>query len=106
MAEALDTLTFLDNIQLILLPETEEDSNQGDFDLTQAEIDQLHFKPFPHQVEAINYGLDPRHTKWLLLDSMGLGKTLEIIGYAETLKSRGFIDHCLIICGVDSLRQN
>lgn len=102
----MDTLTFLDNIQLILLPETEEISNQGDFDLTQAEIDQLHFKPFPHQIEAINYGLDPRHTKWLLLDSMGLGKTLEIIGYAETLKSRGLIDHCLIICGVDSLRQN
>lgn len=91
---------------MILLPETEENSNQGVFDLTQAEIDQLHFKPFPHQVEAINYGLDPRHTKWLLLDSMGLGKTLEIIGYAETLKSRGLIDHCLIICGVDSLRQN
>ena len=106
LAEALDTLTFLDNIQLILLPETEETSNQGDFNLTKAEIDQLHFKPFPHQVEAINYGLDPRHTKWLLLDSMGLGKTLEIIGYAETLKSRGLIDHCLIICGVDSLRQN
>ena len=102
----MDTLTFLDNIQLILLPETEESSNQGVFDLTQAEIDQLHFKPFQHQIEAINYGLDPRHTKWLLLDSMGLGKTLEIIGYAETLKSRGLIDHCLIICGVDSLRQN
>lgn len=25
---------------------------------------------------------------------------------AETLKRRGEIDHCLIICGVDSLRQN
>ena len=57
LAEALDTLTFLDNIQLILLPETEESSNQGDFDLTQAEIDQLHFKPYKHQVEGINYGL-------------------------------------------------
>jgi SNF2 family DNA or RNA helicase len=37
---------------------------------------------------------------------MGLGKTNEIIWYAETLKRRGIIDHCLIICGVDSLRQN
>jgi hypothetical protein len=89
-----------------MLPETEAIPNQGDFSLTQAEIDQLHFKPFPHQVDAINYGLNPNHTKWLLLDSMGLGKTLEIIGYAETLKSRGLIDHALIICGVDSLRQN
>ena len=37
---------------------------------------------------------------------MGLGKSLEIIGLAETLKRRGEIDHCLVICGVDSLRQN
>ena len=37
---------------------------------------------------------------------MGLGKTNEIIWYAETLKRRGLIDHCMIICGVDSLRQN
>ena len=37
---------------------------------------------------------------------MGLGKTLEIIGLAETLHRRGEIDHCMIICGVDSLRQN
>lgn len=37
---------------------------------------------------------------------MGMGKTVEIICYAETLKRRGLIDHALIICGVDSLRQN
>ena len=37
---------------------------------------------------------------------MGLGKTLEIIGLAETLHRRGLIEHCMIICGVDSLRQN
>lgn len=37
---------------------------------------------------------------------MGIGKTNEMIWYAETLKSRGLIDHCLIICGIDSLRQN
>jgi SNF2 family DNA or RNA helicase len=70
------------------------------------EIDQFRFTPFEHQIEGINFGLDPKHTKWLLLDSMGLGKTNEIIWYAETLKRRGIIDHCLIICGVDSLRQN
>lgn len=37
---------------------------------------------------------------------MGLGKTNTIIWTAESLKSRGLIDHCLIVCGVDSLRQN
>lgn len=106
LAQALDTLTFLDSIQLIMLPETEEIPNQDDFRLTETEISHFHFTPFPHQIDGINFGLDPKHSKWLLLDSMGLGKTLEIIGYAETLKSRGLIDHCMIICGVDSLRQN
>jgi len=70
------------------------------------EIERFHFTPFPHQVDGINFGLDPKHTKWLLLDSMGLGKSIELIGLAETLKHRGEIDHCMIICGVDSLRQN
>lgn len=37
---------------------------------------------------------------------MGLGKTNEIIWWAETLKRRGIIDHCLVICGVNSLKQN
>jgi len=89
-----------------MLPETEVIPNSDDFNLTQAEIEQFHFKPFPHQIDAINFGLNPNHTKWLLLDSMGLGKSLELIGLAETLKRRGQIDHCLVICGVDSLRQN
>ena len=61
-------------------------------------------KPFDHQLEAINFGLS--HEKWLLLDSMGLGKTNSIIWLAETLKRRGVIDHCFIICGVNSLKQN
>ena len=61
-------------------------------------------KPFEHQLEAINFGLTKE--KWLLLDSMGLGKTNSIIWLAETLKRRGIIDHCFIICGVNSLKQN
>ena len=89
-----------------MLPETEAKPNPADFELSASEIDQFHFKPFPHQVEAINYGLNPEHEKFLLLDSMGLGKSLEIVGLAETLHRRGEIDHCMIICGVDSLRQN
>ena len=89
-----------------MMPDEVKYPNQDDFKLTDAEISSFRFTPFPHQVEGINYGLDPRHQKWLLLDSMGLGKTLEIIGLAETLHRRGEIDHCMIICGVYSLRQN
>ena len=102
--QVLESLTFIDDIQLTLLPDEPENPKQIDFKLTKTEIDQFRFKPFDHQIDGINFGLTKN--KWLLLDSMGLGKTNEIIWYAETLKRRGIIDHCLIICGVDSLRQN
>ena len=106
LSMALEALTFIDDVYLHLLPEEEAEPKQIDFKLTKAEIDQFRFKPFDHQIDGINFGLDPKHNKWLLCDSMGLGKTNEIIWYAETLKRRGLIDHCLVICGVDSLRQN
>ena len=106
LSMALEALTFIDDVYLHLLPVEESEPKQIDFKLTKAEIDQFRFKPFDHQIEGINFGLDPKHNKWLLCDSMGLGKTNEIIWYAETLKCRGLIDHCLVICGVDSLRQN
>ncbi len=106
LSMALEALTFIDDVYLHLLPDESDNPKQIDFKLTKTEIDQFRFKPFDHQIDGINFGLDPKHTKWLLCDSMGLGKTNEIIWYAETLKRRGLIDHCLIICGVDSLRQN
>jgi SNF2 family DNA or RNA helicase len=37
---------------------------------------------------------------------MGLGKTNTIMWLAETLKRRGIIEHCLVICGVNTLKQN
>jgi SWI/SNF-related matrix-associated actin-dependent regulator 1 of chromatin subfamily A len=105
LAEALDKLTFFDEITLTLQPER-EDSKTDHFQLSESEVLSFKFKPFQHQIEGVNFGLDPQRPKWLLLDSMGLGKTNEIIMYAEILKKRGLIDHCMIICGVDSLRQN
>ena len=102
-------MTFLDEIQLNLLntPESGEFRFNGVYNQKAlSEIEKVSFKmkPFDHQLEAINYGLE--HEKWLLLDSMGLGKTNSIIWLAETLKRRGLIDHCFIICGVNSLKQN
>jgi len=61
-------------------------------------------RPFEHQVEAIEYGL--LNEKWLLLDDMGLGKTATAIHVAEELKRRGFVNKCLIICGVNILKTN
>lgn len=109
LGRLLDSLTFLDEIQLKLLdtPESGEFRFGQQFNLEPlSETEKVSFKmkPFEHQLEAINYGLSKE--KWLLLDSMGLGKTNSIIWLAETLKRRGIIDHCFIICGVNSLKQN
>ena len=109
LGRLLDSLTFLDEIQLKLLdtPESGEFRFGKQYNLEPlSEIEKVSFKmkPFDHQLEAINYGL--AQEKWLLLDSMGLGKTNSIIWLAETLKRRGVIDHCFIICGVNSLKQN
>ena len=103
LAQALDALTFLDDITLTMLPDEPVHAYQEP--LTESEISAFKIRPFDHQIAAVNYGL-ASSGKWLLLDSMGLGKTAEIIYYAETLKRRGLIDHAMIICGVDSLRQN
>jgi SNF2 family DNA or RNA helicase len=106
LGRLLDNLTFLDDINLKLLDTPES----GQFHFSKhdplSEIEKVSFKmkPFEHQLEAINFGLS--HEKWLLLDSMGLGKTNSIIWLAETLKRRGEIEHCFIICGVNSLKQN
>lgn len=105
----LDNLTFLDEIQLSLLdtPESGDFQSSKQYNLEPlSETEKVSFKmkPFEHQLEAINFGLAKE--KWLLLDSMGLGKTNSIIWLAETLKRRGVIDHCFIICGVNSLKQN
>lgn len=109
LGRLLDSLTFLDDITLKLLdtPKSGEFHFGRQFNLQPLnEIEKVSFKmkPFEHQLDAINFGLE--HEKWLLLDSMGLGKTNSIIWLAETLKRRGLLDHCFIICGVNSLKQN
>ena len=60
--------------------------------------------PLPHQVQAIEYGLN--HNNFLLLDAPGLGKTLSSTCLAEELKKQEGIEHCLVICCVASLRTN
>jgi SNF2 family DNA or RNA helicase len=61
-------------------------------------------KPFDHQIEGFNYGLT--HNKWLLGDSMGLGKTLQVITIAVAKKQLLGYRHCLIICGINGLKWN
>lgn len=91
----LDMLVLIDDVTLQLL----EDKNPK-IHMYEPKDDLL----FPHQVEGVQFGL--HHDRWLLLDAPGLGKTLQIIRLAEQLKERENIQHCLIICGLNSLKQN
>lgn len=109
LGRLLDSLTFLDDIQLTLLntPESGEFHFNRKYNLehlNELEKNSFKLKPFKHQLEAVDFGLT--HEKWLLLDSPGTGKTFSTICLAETLKRRGLIDHCFIICGINALKQN
>lgn len=61
-------------------------------------------KPMPHQVEAIEYGLN--HPGFLNGDQQGLGKTFEALMTAEIRRQQEGLEHIMILCGVNSLRQN
>ena len=103
LTQALDKLTFIDDITLRLEPDIEE-SKTDCFRLTEAEKLSFRAKPYAHQLEAVDFLL--KQKKSLLLDGCGVGKSLEMILYAETLKKRGLIDHCLLITGIAGLREN
>jgi SWI/SNF-related matrix-associated actin-dependent regulator 1 of chromatin subfamily A len=109
LGRVLDSLTFLDDIQLKLLDTPESDGFRlhRKYNLEAlSEIEKISFKasPFSHQLEAVDFLL--KQEKSLLLDGCGVGKSLEMILFAETLKKRGIIDHCLIITGIAGLRGN
>ena len=72
LAQLLDSLTFIDDVKLVLNSELEK-TEDASVELTDEEIRSFKIKPFAHQIDAINFGLRQKHKKWLLLDSMGLG---------------------------------
>ena len=61
-------------------------------------------KPYEYQKVGIDYGLNT--DKWLLGDEQGLGKTKQVIDIAVARKQLYGYKHCLIICGVNSLKWN
>lgn len=65
---------------------------------------QFKTKPFEHQIDGFNYGLN--HDRWLLGDEQGLGKTKQVIDIAIAKKLQKGYRHCLIICGVNGLKWN
>lgn len=99
LAYLIDNLSILNDIKLTIYKLLKLTEN-----LVSLRENNYKLKPYKHQEEAIKFGLT--HDKWLLLDDMGLGKTASIIHIAEELKYQGKIKHCLIICGIATLRGN
>jgi len=96
LAFLIDNLTFIDNIRIMPIVDKEEDKLK----LTQ----QYKTKPFEYQKEGIEWLIN--HPNSLLLDAPGLGKSIQVIYTAEELKKQKEIEHCLIICGINTLKNN
>ena len=96
LAFLIDNLTYIDDMRLGFIEDVQEQS----YELT------LKYKttPFDYQYEDIKWLLN--NPNCLLLNPPGLGKTLETIYLAEELKSQENYEHCLIICGINSLKNN
>lgn len=98
LAYIIDNLTYFDDLDIELINNIPNVQN-NEFDSIES------FTPlFPHQVEGIKYFL--KNKKGLLLDQPGLGKSLQGIIIARELKKKENLEHCLIICGINSLKQN
>ena len=61
-------------------------------------------EPYEHQRVGVDYGL--QLDRWLLGDEQGLGKTKQVIDIAVARKQLYGYKHCLIVCGVNSLKWN
>jgi SNF2 family DNA or RNA helicase len=98
LSTIIDTLCYFDDIELGVIEDT------ADQPIVLYKQNGLKSKLFDHQVDGVSYGLN--HDKWLLLDEPGLGKTLQIIALAKELKETQNLEHCLIVCGINTLKSN
>ncbi len=97
LSNLLDSLTEYDDISVKLLPDVDTPCQQ--YDIKPMKTDLLEY-----QKDAVEYGLNM--DSWLLLDGMGLGKTIETIALAYNLKEYKGLEHCLVVCGVNSAKTN
>lgn len=61
-------------------------------------------KPYQHQIEAYDFGMS--RSRFLIADQQGLGKSMEAIVIAEGKKRQFGYKHCLVVCGVNTLKWN
>lgn len=99
LSTVLDNLVLIDDVTLTWLEESLNTGVSHVYNLGQCKT-----KLFQHQIEGVQYGLDKK--RWLLLDLPGCGKSLTVIMLAKEVKERENIKHCLVICGLNSLKYN
>ena len=95
LAFLIDSLTFIDDIEINLLQEQKEE----ELNITLKHKSKL----FDYQEQGVKYMLNNKNC--LLLDVPGLGKSIQTIYLAEELKAQKNYEHCLIICGINSLKK-
>jgi len=61
-------------------------------------------KPYEHQIDGVEFGL--KYDTWFLGDEQGLGKSKQAIDIAVARKFEYGYKHCLIVCGVNTLKWN
>lgn len=99
LSKLLNNLSIYDDIELKLLPKEK-------YKVENIKLPKFKTTPFDYQLEGIRYGLQSNNEKWLLTDAPGLGKSLQILYIAQELKKQKKINHCLIICGINTLKTN
>lgn len=101
LSRAIDGLINLDELTLKFIEDKSEKAPVKNIRLNQSTYKT---KPYKYQQDGIKFGLT--HDKWLLLDAPGLGKSLQMILLSQELKKRENIKHCLVICGINTLKFN
>ena len=99
LSDVVNKICIYDEISIKLLKEKIREEEKQNINLKE-----FNTKPFDYQLEGVQFGLNIN--KWLLLDPPGLGKTLQILLLAKQLKETKNIEHCLIICGLNTLKAN
>ena len=98
LSKLLDNLCIIDDISLEILKDKKKNKSYNEI------TTKLKTKPYPYQSDGIKYGIN--NDRFLLLDAPGLGKSLQIIYIAQELKEKEKLEHCLVICGVNTLKNN
>ena len=97
LAKLVNMTNVFDDIDITLLKDEEKK-------FIKYPLSKYKTNPYPYQLEGIQFGLN--NDSFLLLDAPGLGKTLQMIYLAEELKKQRGIKHCLIVCGINTLKTN